>query len=180
MTKNSKNVPDSVAKAMAELQAAKDAAAAMDPVAVAEAKLKKALAELEESKAAHKAAMKAVKHEPKEPKLPKEEKVKPPLVKTLKCVFPECEHHQLAAGYCSSHYRQHNRGKEMLPLRPYRELVRLPMVIRVDVETMAALKDRVEGKTARSMYEATRQAVEAGVAVWAKEKEKAEKKAAAK
>lgn len=96
-----------------------------------------------------------------------------------KCTGPgDCQNEVIALGLCPSHYRQQNRGKKLTPLRPYRELVKLPMVIRITPETMESLHRRVE-HGAKSLYEATRQAVEAGVALWDAEdsKVKAAKKA---
>jgi len=84
------------------------------------------------------------------------------------CKGPECDHTKLVAyGLCTSHYRQQHRGRKLTPLRKFRGLVRLPMVIRVTPETFKTLKKRGgKGKAAKSMYEACRQALEAGIQTW--------------
>jgi hypothetical protein len=85
------------------------------------------------------------------------------------CKGPECDHTKIVAyGLCTSHYRQQHRGRKLTALRKFRGLVRLPMVIRITPETLKTLKKRTmgKGKTAKSMYEACRQALEAGIATW--------------
>ena len=79
------------------------------------------------------------------------------------CKFPDCGKHVIARGLCVSHYRQFLRSMPLKKLRPFRGLVRLPMVIRVEKKTMAALKKRVAEGRAASMYDSTRQALEVGV-----------------
>lgn len=82
------------------------------------------------------------------------------------CTFEGCDRSQIAKGLCPSHYRQLNRGEELKPLRLIRGLVRLPMVIRVEQETFDLLEKRIKAGLANSMYDATRQALEAGIASW--------------
>lgn len=84
------------------------------------------------------------------------------------CTFEECGRKQIAKGLCPSHYRQQRRGAALTALRPLRGLVRLPMVIRVEQETFDTLEKRVKSGQANSMYDATRQALEAGIATWGK------------
>lgn len=97
-------------------------------------------------------------------------KAKAPKVETEDCTFDGCENKQIAKGLCPSHYRQMSRGVKLKPLRVIgRGLVRLPMVIRVEQETFKALKQRIKQGKANSMYDATRQALEAGIAGWSKE-----------
>jgi hypothetical protein len=87
-----------------------------------------------------------------------------------KCKFEGCINKTIALGLCPSHYRQHSRNQKLVPLREVgRGLVRLPMVIRVTPETFKSLKKRIKLGLARSMYDATRQALEAGIAGWPKE-----------
>jgi hypothetical protein len=91
-------------------------------------------------------------------------------VEKADCSFPECVHKVIAKGLCPSHYRQKSRGIKLKPLREVgRGLVRLPMVIRVEEETLKLLKKRIKSGLANSMYDATRQALEAGIAGWPKE-----------
>ena len=79
------------------------------------------------------------------------------------CTFPDCGKKVIAKGLCVSHYRQGLRNKPLKALRPFRNLVRLPMVIRVEQKTLDALKKRVSDGKASSMYDSTRQALEVGV-----------------
>lgn len=109
---------------------------------------------------------------PKAPKAPKAAKVPkaPKSDEKADCSFPECVHKVIAKGLCPSHYRQKSRGIKLKPLREVgRGLVRLPMVIRVEEETLKQLKKRIKSGLANSMYDATRQALEAGIAGWPKE-----------
>jgi len=86
------------------------------------------------------------------------------------CKFEGCTNKMIALGLCPSHYRQQSRGQKLVTLREVgRGLVRLPMVIRVTPETFKLLKKRIKLGLARSMYDATRQALEAGIAGWPKE-----------
>lgn len=86
------------------------------------------------------------------------------------CKFEGCTNKMIALGLCPSHYRQQSRGQPLVTLREVgRGLVRLPMVIRVTPETFKSLKKRIKSGQARSMYDATRQALEAGIAGWPKE-----------
>lgn len=82
------------------------------------------------------------------------------------CSFPDCDRESIAHGLCFSHYRQKLRGKDLTPLRPLRGLKTLPLTIRVDDTTKVALEERVTTGKAKSLYEATRQAIEAGVVSW--------------
>lgn len=81
------------------------------------------------------------------------------------CEFEGCGKKVIARGLCVSHYRQALRNKPLKPLRKFRGLVRLPMVIRVEPKTLEMLQKRISEKKATSMYDATRQAVEVGVLV---------------
>jgi hypothetical protein len=86
-----------------------------------------------------------------------------------------CTREALAKGHCWTHYQQERRGKPLSPIRP-RGLVLLPGNVRVMKPTAEVLKARVETGKARSVYEATRQAIEAGVAAWERQQAKAAKK----
>ena len=102
----------------------------------------------------------------------KTKKVKAVVKKAEKanCKFPDCTNKMIALGLCPSHYRQQSRGVKLKPLREVgRGLVRLPMVIRVEPETVKLLKQRIKQGKANSMYDASRQALEAGIAGWSKE-----------
>lgn len=87
------------------------------------------------------------------------------------CAFDGCGRKVLALGLCTSHYRQQRRGRPLKALRKFRGLKRLPMVLRVEQKTLEALQSRVAAGKAKSMYEATRQALEAGIAALAEEKD---------
>jgi hypothetical protein len=94
--------------------------------------------------------------------------------KLCKYVNPEgerCERGALAHELCWTHYQQERRGKPLSDIRP-RGLVLLPGNIRVRSTDAEALKERVTAGLARSLYEATRHAIEAGVAAWARKKAK--------
>lgn len=82
------------------------------------------------------------------------------------CVFSGCGRKVIAKGLCTGHYRQERRGKPLKTLRPLRGLQRLPMVLRVEAKTLELLKKRISDGKAQSMYDATRQALEAGIASW--------------
>ena len=81
------------------------------------------------------------------------------------CTGPECIKTKIAAkGLCMGHYRQVSRGQPLTPLRKLRGLVRLAAVIRVEEKTLGALHQRIKEGLAVSLYDSTRQALEAGVA----------------
>ena len=85
-----------------------------------------------------------------------------------------CPREALAKGHCWTHYQQERRGRPLTPIRP-RGLVLLPGNVRVPKPIAEVLQGRVSGNKARSIYEATRQAIEAGVAAW--ERQAAKQKA---
>jgi hypothetical protein len=94
----------------------------------------------------------------------------------------QCSREALAHELCWSHYQQERRGRPLTPIRP-RDLKLLPGNVRVAYTTAAVLNLRVEDKKARSVYEATRQAIDIGVSQWTKkataeEHARIEKKAA--
>ena len=88
-----------------------------------------------------------------------------------------CMREALAKALCWTHYQQARRGRPLTAIRP-RGLVLLPGNVRVPKPTAEVLKLRVDGGKARSVYEATRQAIEAGVAAWARQAAKAASKKA--
>lgn len=133
-----------------------DVATATSEVATATAKVAKQTAKKVKAKAAKKAAKNGKKAAKKEKSAAKSEI----------CTFEDCGRKTIAKGLCPSHYRQQIRGGELKALRPLRGLVRLPMVIRVEQETFDRLEKRVKSGEANSMYDATRQALEAGIATW--------------
>lgn len=144
-------------KAKAALQVATSSA----DVAKATAKVAKQVVKKAKVKLAKKSGKKAAK-QTKSAK--KDAKADAPI-----CTFDGgCDRKQIAKGLCPSHYRQLNRGEELKALRPIRGLVRLPMVIRVEQTTFDLLEKRIKSGQANSMYDATRQALEAGIATWGK------------
>jgi len=82
-----------------------------------------------------------------------------------------CPREALAKGHCWTHYQQARRGRPLTPIRP-RDLVLLPGSIRVTKPVAEHLYGRISAKKARSIYEVTRQAVEAGVAAWERQEVK--------
>lgn len=165
-----------LAALQAELEKMKAAAAAASAKA---SEPEKAAEKPEKKKAKKDKAEKKAKAEKPEKKAKPEKKEKVP-VSDQKCTFKGCDRPVLAAGLCSTHYRQQNRGRELTPIRPYGELVRLATVLRVRPEIVEQINARVKSGAAPSVYEACRQAVELGVEVWVKQAAKAEAKAAAK
>jgi hypothetical protein len=155
--------PSALELLQAELTAlkAKEAAAvSAAPVAPVEASTKKAK-KVPKGKVAKAPKVKA-------PKAPKAPKAKP--TEKAECSFEGCENKVVAKGLCPSHYRQKSRGVKLKTLREVgRGLVRLPMVIRVTPDTLKSLKKYIKSGKANSMYDATRQALEAGVAGWVQE-----------
>jgi len=81
------------------------------------------------------------------------------------CCYPNCGKPTVARGICAGHYRQFSRHQMLQPLRKMGGRVKLPLVIHIDMADHKALKTRVKTKKARSMYEACRQALEAGIKV---------------
>jgi hypothetical protein len=98
-----------------------------------------------------------------------------------KFVNPEtklrCSRELMAHELCWTHYQQERRGRPLSPIRLKGGLKLLQGNVRVPEFVEQALRARVEAKRSRSMYEATRQALEAGVAAWQKADAKAAKKA---
>ncbi len=83
-------------------------------------------------------------------------------------VKKQCDRAALAHEHCWTHYQQERRGRPLTPIRK-RGLVLLPGNVRVEEETANYLKTRVKKGHAKSVYEATRQAIETGVDTWKKE-----------
>ena len=92
----------------------------------------------------------------------------PSTEKMCKYVNPDstpCTRERLAHELCWTHYQQERRGRPLTPIRT-KGLVLLPGNVRVPLREAAVLEVREADGLAHSVYEASRQAIEAGVAVW--------------
>jgi ABC-type Na+ efflux pump permease subunit len=80
----------------------------------------------------------------------------------------QCVREKLAQGLCWTHYQQNRRHRPLTPIRQRGGVVLLPGNVRVTAQDAAVLHMRVDDGLARSVYEATRQSIELGVAKWRK------------
>jgi hypothetical protein len=83
------------------------------------------------------------------------------------CTFPGCDRKSLSFGLCWTHYQQQRRGRPLTPIR-MKGLLLLPGNVRVEASVHSFLQKRVQAGKAKTMYEATRQAIVAGVQYWLK------------
>jgi len=84
------------------------------------------------------------------------------------CTFQGCIKKAVAVGLCYGHYRQRSLGHDLKPIREKRDLQKLPVTLRVESWVIEGLQKRIKAGNAPSMYEACRQALEAGVTAWNK------------
>jgi hypothetical protein len=83
------------------------------------------------------------------------------------CSFDGCDRNSLAHGLCWTHYQQQRRGRPLTPIRQ-KGLLLLPGNVRVLASVHDAIQKRITDGKAKTLYEATRQAIVAGVEYWTK------------
>jgi len=78
----------------------------------------------------------------------------------------QCNRRRLTTEHCWAHYQQGRRGSKLHPIQERRDLEKLTTgSIRVETQVAQRLHAFVKAGGARSLYEATRQAITEGMAV---------------